>query len=627
VSSVRRLVLPLFLLLGAAPAHAATISVTPRHFSPANGSLSLSASVEEPAHFGIELASRAGKHVGWVVAPDTRQLVSTSWNGRLNGRAVPDGLYLVRLVAGTETLARTPIRIDSEAPRITDIFSSSGAVPFAGDNDLLTTISPNGDGFRDAAHIRLTLDSPATVTMRIARTVQAPTAPIYTFTQDLPAGSNVVTWAPDASVPARTYVVQLHVSDQAGNGADYGPVNAFVGKTPRTPVIRVQSVDAAFAQLSYTGGQLANLNVSTDAPQLSVQIYRSGPEHVETGADNVMNGVPLGEPFTETLSLRRDRPSRIRVGIGPWRSGLYFAKLTAPDGRFGYAPFVVRPPKFGEHRVAVVLPTWTWQAYNFWDATGDGFGDTWYTGGPHRSVTLGRPFLRRGVIPFFRRYDLGFLHWLAWRDLPVDYLADSDFNFISDGPALANAYDLVIFPGHTEYVNEHLFDVIEGYRNAGGNLWFLSANNFFWRIRQANGRLTKAAQFRQLGRPEASVIGIQYFANDEGVKQAPYVVRDPQLAPWLWDRTGLEQGGTWGETLGGYGIELDARAESSPPELQVVAEVPDVFGPGRTAQMAFYELPNGAKVFAAGTLDFGGSATFWPVPRMLDNLWARYSVP
>jgi hypothetical protein len=26
-------------------------------------------------------------------------------------------------------------------------------------------------------------------------------------------------------------------------------------------------------------------------------------------------------------------------------------------------------------------------------------------------------------------------------------------------------------------------------------------------------------------------------------------------------------------------------------------------------------------VFSAGALDFGGSATFWPVRRMLDNLW------
>jgi hypothetical protein len=32
-------------------------------------------------------------------------------------------------------------------------------------------------------------------------------------------------------------------------------------------------------------------------------------------------------------------------------------------------------------------------------------------------------------------------------------------------------------------------------------------------------------------------------------------------------------------------------------------------------------------VFAAGTLDFGGSASTWPIRRMLENLWARLSVP
>ena len=54
---------------------------------------------------------------------------------------------------------------------------------------------------------------------------------------------------------------------------------------------------------------------------------------------------------------------------------------------------------------------------------------------------------------------------------------------------------------------------------------------------------------------------------------------------------------------------------------------PTCSGRDSTAQMSYYETPAGAKVFAAGTLDFGGSATFWPVKRMLDNLWARLSLP
>ena len=43
--------------------------------------------------------------------------------------------------------------------------------------------------------------------------------------------------------------------------------------------------------------------------------------------------------------------------------------------------------------------------------------------------------------------------------------------------------------------------------------------------------------------------------------------------------------------------------------------------------MTYYETTNGAKVFAAGSLDFGGSASTWPVSAMLENLWARVSAP
>jgi hypothetical protein len=43
--------------------------------------------------------------------------------------------------------------------------------------------------------------------------------------------------------------------------------------------------------------------------------------------------------------------------------------------------------------------------------------------------------------------------------------------------------------------------------------------------------------------------------------------------------------------------------------------------------MSYYETPVGAKVFAAGALDFGGSSTFWPVKQILENLWARLAVP
>jgi hypothetical protein len=38
--------------------------------------------------------------------------------------------------------------------RLTDLRVSNGSAPFAGDRRLLTTVSPNRDGFRDRAIVR-----------------------------------------------------------------------------------------------------------------------------------------------------------------------------------------------------------------------------------------------------------------------------------------------------------------------------------------------------------------------------------------------------------------------------------------------------------------------------------------
>jgi len=290
---------------------------------------------------------------------------------------------------------------------------------------------------------------------------------------------------------------------------------------------------------------------------------------------------------------------------------------------------VIRPVTPGAtSRVAVVLPTNTWEAYNFYDADGDGWGDTWYAGGrADRPVVLGRPFLNRGVPPYFARYDIAFQTWLARTHKTVDFLSQSDLALVRTGAQLANAYDLVVFPGHTEYVSDHEYDLVEQYRDAGGNLMFLSANNFFWHIAQHRKTLQRTALWRDLGRPEARLIGVQYRANDEGQHQGFYVVHSAATAPWLWTGTGLADGSTFGEYIGGFGIEIDATTSSSPPGTLVLADIPDLLGPGLTAQMAYYETAQGAKVFAAGTLDFGGSVGTWPVRHILDNLWARLSLP
>jgi hypothetical protein len=611
-----------------APAHAASLTVSPAALNPHRAALRITVRLTVPRQVGVQLATLSGRPIGWIVRPSRRTALAVGWDGRIDGRRVADGRYLVRLLYRSSVLAVAPLHIDTTPPVLVGLRVDNGTLPFAGDGPLLTTISPNDDGFRDAANVRFTLTEPATVTMQVTRTVKVPN-PIWTTTGAFGAGEHTITWAPGPNLNPRTYLVRLSAVDAVGNRIVYGAPNAFTDRYLPGPVVRLQGIDAGFGAPSYAPGQVAQIHIATDEPSLTLRVFQSGPEHVVTYADNQLNGVEVDTgPLTLDWTQWRDGTHTINFGIPILASGLYYVQLTGPDGRVGYAPFVVRPAVFeSTGRVLVVLPTNTWQAYNFQDGDGDGYGDTWYAGPPNRDVDLARTYIARGQPPRFYRYDLPFLHWLYWSGKQAEFMSDSDFDLIPTGDDLASAYDLVVFEGHEEYVTSQEYDVVQRFRDLGGNLMFLSANNFFWKVTESRGVLEKIGRWRDAGRPEAGLIGVQYRANDDGQHQGNFVVENAAAVPWLWDGTGLTDGSTFGSFVGGYGIEIDGTAAESPPGTTVVAQIPDLLGPGVTAQMAYYETPAGAKVFAAGALDFGGSATFWPVKRMLDNLWSRLSQP
>ena len=153
-----------------------------------------------------------------------------------------------------------------------------------------------------------------------------------------------------------------------------------------------------------------------------------------------------------------------------------------------------------------------------YDRDGDGWGDTWYAGG-NPPVELDRPYRDRGVPPRFKAYDRAFLRWLLRTGKMPDMVADDDLEAFASGDELRALYDLVVFPGHSEYMTGHAYDVVERFRDLGGRLIFLSANNFFWRVDKQGTRMTRVRLWRTEGRPEARLIGAQYRANDDGTRQ------------------------------------------------------------------------------------------------------------
>ena len=508
------------------------------------------------------------------------------------------------------------------SPALHDLHVTNGSTPFAGDGRLLTTVSPNGDGFRDRAIVHFRLARPARVELDVVatnmvRAGKGATSVVWHTARSFPAGPGTLTWRPARSTQPRTYILRLRVGNRV-YGA-YGPDGR-----QNAPVVRVQGIDAAFTKRSYAPGESAELRLATDARVLHLQVFAYQSPGRPSEQDVHTSGVAKTGPIRIDWSAHRDAPALLSVvRAGDWPSGLYFVRATAADGRVGYAPFIIRPRTLGTRRVAVVLATNTWAAYNFEDADGDGWGDSWYVTGRHGSVDLERPFLDFGVPFRFRDWDLEFIAWLNRTGRSADFLSDDDLDHVASGDELARRYDLVVFPGHEEYVTRHEYDVIQRYRDVGGNLAFLAANNLYRRVDLVGDELVRRAPWRDLGRPESSVVGVQYVGSNNGTRQAGYTVTGASQAPWAFAGTGLADG----DVFGRFGIEIDARTAASPPGTQVLARIPNLLGGARTAEMTYYETPAGAKVFAAGVINFGASLGDPAVERLLENIWARLTVP
>ncbi len=122
---------------------------------------------------------------------------------------------------------------------------------------------------------------------------------------------------------------------------------------------------------------------------MTLQVFRTGDTPIEGSGETRCEESPSPRRAGCTSTQARGE-RRISVEIGDWPSGVYYAELRA-RGRRGSATrrFVLAPRRLGTHRVAVVMPTNTWAAYNRRDADGNGKGDTWYedserTHGRHR---------------------------------------------------------------------------------------------------------------------------------------------------------------------------------------------------------------------------------------------------
>jgi hypothetical protein len=524
-------------------------------------------------------------------------------------------------------LALLPVALQAAAapaavapPRLLGLSVSNGGKPFLGDTRRLATVSPNGDGLRGRALVRFHLDKPAVVRLQVVATgeLRRRAKIVWRTRRSLGAGPHTLVWRPSRGTADRTYLLRFVVRGRQGLRV-YGFEHPSAGQPTSGLVVRVLTVDAAFLQRSYVPGVQASVSIATDARTVRVQ-FLAYPSSGDAGAlDPRTRAVAMTSAVT--LDWRGHRNAPHTVGLGgteSWPSGLYFLRVTTTDGRSGYAPLVLRPARLGEHRVAVVLPTNTWQAGNLRDADGDGWGDSWAADATRRTLDLRRPYLDAGLPPRLRTGAGAVLAWLVRTGRRADYLSDDDLAAVAGGEALRRAYDLLVFPGSEELVTKHVYDALRGYRDLGGRLMFLSSGNLYRRVERQGASLRRLQPWRRLGRPEAALVGVQLAASGRAGAGKPYVVQGAAAEPWAFAGTGLSNGGSFGR----FGGQVDARSPASPAGTVLLARIQRAVGT-RSAEMTFYETAAGSRVFAAGARDVGGSIDLPAVGRLIANVWAR----
>ena len=201
----------------------------------------------------------------------------------------------------------------------------------------------------------------------------------WSTARTLGPGSQSLVWRPAADTPVGSYVMRLTVGEN-GRRRVYGrrrPVapDRAARRSSRArrrggvhqALVRPRGADVA----PHPGGRGV---VHAHVPPRRA---RAGPEPPQRRAHRASDGRPRRDRLErQALAAAGDHRAVGRLAVGALRR-------EARDRRRAARLRALRPPALapGASRVAAVLPTNTWQAYNLYDADGDGWGDTWYAGG------------------------------------------------------------------------------------------------------------------------------------------------------------------------------------------------------------------------------------------------------
>ena len=378
---------------------------------------------------------------------------------------------------------------------------------------------------------------------------------------------------------------------------------------------------------SINKGDAISLYVSVHAtdPSFSMSIYRLGyyqgsggrlmmsypsagyAAGVQQPACSINKGPPAGDGMVQC----HWSPTVRLVVPATWTSGIYVAKLNLKNPPknvpgYNYVVFVVRD----DSRTGGIVyqqPVATYQAYNRYGGSSlyGCFVSSCTRGQAAYKESFDRPYDTDGLNVLFS-WEQPFIFWLEQNGYDVTYTTDLDTH--TNGAHLLKSR-IFIAPGHSEYWSKQMYDAVENARDWGVHLAFLGGNTLYWQARFESSpisgvpnrvitvyrsvnadpiqdRSLKTVNWRNLGRPEQSLLGLQWAngkSYSSSIDTLPWVVSN--ASHWIYRGTGMHEG----QLINGViGQEWDTVYPASNAFVTDYVGRPGTLGPGLTAAMPPY---------------------------------------
>lgn len=283
-----------------------------------------------------------------------------------------------------------------------------------------------------------------------------------------------------------------------------------------------ETVEIELYRLGYYDGKGASLVWKTPKPASTWQRFDANGEPKNEFEGGQEPPIHPEDPHTGLFGRANNRTTVTIPGDACPTSGVYLAKLKGkffdypggapPVARSGesHIVFIVRDDSRKRDLLAL-LPTNTWQAYNYWGGRSTYTYNSRYQNagsivpatGTERAakVSFDRPFNNWiGDYNWVLRTEFPAIYWMEKQGFDVAYTDDVALTF-DPGQALPDKSKGVVILGHGEYWTKQQRDALDAARDAGTNIYNFGANTAYWRVRyeDADGKpATKAEDARVL---------------------------------------------------------------------------------------------------------------------------------